>query len=279
MSDHHHSHGPANRGRRVLDSAAPLFVEAPAGPVRGGLIVLHDAFGLTEPVERYCRAAAAAGWLAVAPYHYYDVGGREYDRDSARDALGRLSLRGLTDDVTAARDYLTERRRLDIGAVAVLGFSMGAFLAAWAGAEWELAAAVSVSPSRPDTGPLTGLPPLGELVRDRRTPWLGVLAEDDPQPSTTDVSAARSVDAARDTADHRNGAGSAGVPLARVEIVPGAAHGFFREPAAGAGRTDPPAWRVIRRFLAAGPGNRLDPGPAPDDLLAQRAPFHPREKR
>lgn len=139
--DHHHSHGPANRSRRILETTAPLFVEEPVGDVRGGTIVLHDIFGLTGSVEKYCRHAARDGLLAVAPYHYYDVGGREYGEPArARGAARLLDRDGLHDDLVGALDYLVRRRGLPTGEVSVVGFGMGADLAHRAAAELGIVA-------------------------------------------------------------------------------------------------------------------------------------------
>lgn len=137
---HHHSHGPANRRSRVLETAAPLFVAEPRDEVTRGAIVLHDVFGLTGDIERYCRSLAGCGVLAVAPYHYYDTGGCEQpDLATAQVAANRLAGDRLRDDVLAAHDYLVRRRGLAASSVAVAGFGMGARLAEWASAEREIA--------------------------------------------------------------------------------------------------------------------------------------------
>lgn len=143
----HHSHGPANRGRRVLETAAPLFVVEPNGPIRGGVVVLHDMYGLTEEIERHCRALAAGGWLPVAPYHYYEAGGREYcDPDTARTAYTERDPMQLRSDVDACIDYLTTRRGLPHQDVHIRGFGAGEQLAAWARDTRRLAASTTDPP-------------------------------------------------------------------------------------------------------------------------------------
>lgn len=137
---HHHSHGPANRRRRILETTAPLFVEEPSVGNGRGSIVLHDVFGLTGDVEAYCRKLAACGLLTVAPYHYYDIGGREYACGDATSAADRLTPRGLHDDVVGALDYLVRRRGLSTGEISVVGFGMGADLAHRAAAELGIVA-------------------------------------------------------------------------------------------------------------------------------------------
>jgi dienelactone hydrolase len=71
----HLAHGPANRRRRVLETAAPLFVCEPSEAPRGGVIVVHDVLGLTHDAEAACRRLARGGWLAVAPFLYHQHGG------------------------------------------------------------------------------------------------------------------------------------------------------------------------------------------------------------
>ncbi|MBO0849572.1 MAG: dienelactone hydrolase family protein [Pseudonocardia sp.] len=140
---HHHAHGPANRRRRIVRTAAPLFVVEPAGPVRGGALVLHGAAGLTEEVERYCRDLALGGRLAVAPYHYYESGGREYPDPATAP---ELATEALHEDATAALDYLVRRRGLGTGRIRAHGFGAGVGLARWMAAHHPIASAVRAVP-------------------------------------------------------------------------------------------------------------------------------------
>ncbi|GAA2632601.1 dienelactone hydrolase family protein [Actinomadura fulvescens] len=235
----HLSHGPANRGRRVLQTAAPLFVREPwaPGPPRGGVIVLHDVFGVTEYAEDACRRLARDGWLAVSPYLYYEHGGPAFDAGDlavARREMAGLRAEDLTADIEGAISYLRERGAPKI---AVVGFSMGGHLATWAAAQAGVAGAVAVSPSGLERAPWDGLPPLELLLADRKAPWLGVAGEED-----------RRLPA--DAAERLRLALTAPGPPAELVEIPGAGHGFYRP-----GRTgfDPEAsaesWRRIRDFL------------------------------
>jgi carboxymethylenebutenolidase len=138
---HAHSHGPANRRRRVLSTAAPLYLVAPRGPVRGGLVLLHDRAGLTGEIERCAQRLAGDGWLVVAPYHYYDTGGRVYADPAQAPRPTEDSLRA---DVRAALDHLVARRGLPATRLAVVGVGAGGRLAGWAARTCELAAAAAV---------------------------------------------------------------------------------------------------------------------------------------
>src|SRR5215510_1563805 len=51
--------------------AATLTVAEPERVVRGGLVVLHEAGGVTDAVRLLVSALAAEGWLAVAPHLYH----------------------------------------------------------------------------------------------------------------------------------------------------------------------------------------------------------------
>lgn len=131
--DHHHAHGPANRGRRVLETSAPLFVRWPETPPRTAVVVLHDVYGLTGDVERRCATLAAHGQLAVAPYFYYETGGREFTTTSperARRAWARLTEASKLADVAGALDHLRRRCGIPPESITLLGIGAGADVAA-----------------------------------------------------------------------------------------------------------------------------------------------------
>lgn len=131
--DRHHAHGPANRGRRVLETSAPLFVRWPETPPRTAVVVLHDVYGLTDDVERRCATLAAHGHLALAPYFYYETGGREFTTTSpehARRAWARLTKASKLADVAGALDHLRRRCGISQEAITLLGIGAGADVAA-----------------------------------------------------------------------------------------------------------------------------------------------------
>jgi regulator of ribonuclease activity A len=123
--EHHHAHGPANRGRVVLTTAAPLFVCEPPAPSGAAVIALHGPHGITAEFEWGLRAVAAQGYLVAAPIHYFRDGGHEYvSAAAARHAYAALAEADIDADVDAAVDHLAGRLRLRVAAV------MGAELAA-----------------------------------------------------------------------------------------------------------------------------------------------------
>ncbi|RRO19935.1 hypothetical protein EIL87_02840 [Saccharopolyspora rhizosphaerae] len=146
---HHHAHGPANRGRRVLRTAAPLFVRFPRTRAGAAVVVLHDAYGLTAPIEDGCRALARRGYVAVAPYLYYETGGKEFrpeHPDTAHAAMSLLDPEDLAADVAGALDHLSTRLGFPARATAVLGVGTSGDLATRAAAEHRLGGVAGCEP-------------------------------------------------------------------------------------------------------------------------------------
>ena len=176
----HLAHGPANRRRRVLETAAPLFVCEPSGAARGGVIVVHDVLGLTHDAEAACRRLARAGWLSVAPFLFHEHGGPTFGLSSlatARAELGRRSLGDLGADLTAAASYLAGR---GCGDVVVAGFGTGGYLAASAASSVPgMIAAVTIGAVEGDTL-WPDARPLAEHVSKSSVPLLDLPALSDP---------------------------------------------------------------------------------------------------
>lgn len=122
----------------------PVIVEPP-GVVRGGLVVLHEAQGITETMQ----TLAAEGWLVVAPRLDTDLA----DTDRAFAALARQGI-------TADR-------------MGVIGFELGGAVAMLVAARRDIGAAVSVAASGIPR-PLDGMPALVDIAGELRCPWLGL---------------------------------------------------------------------------------------------------------
>ena len=155
----------------VDGSALRLTVAEPVGAVRGGVVVLHEARGVTDTVRGLVSGLAADGWVAVAPHLYHRDGADELDGDdgAVREQVERLSGDQVMADTDTAFGWLAER---DITAdrMGVLGFDLGGSVALLVAAKRTLGAAVTV-------GGDSALPGLAAAAPGLTCPWLGIYGE------------------------------------------------------------------------------------------------------
>src|SRR6266702_4173566 len=143
-----------------------LTVAEPDRPVRGGLVVLHEARGVTDVVRGLAASLADEGWLAVAPHLY---GAQNADEVADVDSeLKRLSGDSVLADTDAAAVWLAERG-VAADRTGVIGFDLGGAVAMVVASSRAVGAAVSVA----GVGILA---PLAELVRP--APALTTVAAD-----------------------------------------------------------------------------------------------------
>jgi len=91
-----------------------------------GVVVVHEAFGLTDDIRRQADRFAEAGYLALAP-DLYDWGRTARCLVAAFKTLATGRGRAL-EDIKAARTHLAERADCT-GRVGVIGFCLGGGLA------------------------------------------------------------------------------------------------------------------------------------------------------
>ncbi len=119
-----------NEGRRVAEVAIPAshgdmdaYVAMPpgAGPFPG-VVVLHDALGMSSDLRSQADWLAGEGYLAVAPNLYY--WGKRFAclRTTMRDAMRGEG--GTFSDLEAARTWLESHQQCT-GNIGVIGFCMG----------------------------------------------------------------------------------------------------------------------------------------------------------
>lgn len=105
----------------------------PAGPVRGGVVIIQEIFGVNHHIRSICDRLADAGYRAMAPQVFdriepnFESGYTVPEMTHARELVGKIDWAKMVLDASAAVDALKRE-----GPVAIMGFCMGgsvAFLA------------------------------------------------------------------------------------------------------------------------------------------------------
>lgn len=159
-----------------------LTAAEPENVVRGGLVVLHEARGVTDRVRRLVGALADEGWLTVAPHLYHRDGTDEFgagDTDErVLDQVQRLSGESILADTDAAFVWLAEHG-VPSDRQGVIGFDIGGTAALVVAASRSLGAAVTVG-GNGILAPLSdSLPALVEIAGELTCPWLGLYGDRD----------------------------------------------------------------------------------------------------
>lgn len=113
------------------------------GATRGGIVVVHEIFGVTGHIERVAEQFAARGYLAIAPALFdrqrrgvnlpYDDAGSKVGYGYARQA----DTAGLMADLNASVDAVSRA-----GAVGMVGYCWGGRVVYMAGSRTNVAAGV-----------------------------------------------------------------------------------------------------------------------------------------
>lgn len=181
------------RTRQVSgDSAVPLFEARPEGTGRGGVVVIQEAFGLTDHIKNVAGRLAAQGWLAVAPALFHRLGSPVFDyqdMDAARPAMAELTAAGIEADLDAAFAHLADEGFTGTR-TGIVGFCMGGTVAFVAGVHRRLGAAVTYYGSGITNGRF-GFAPLVKLAPSLATPWLGLYGDQDGGIPVEEVEALR----------------------------------------------------------------------------------------
>lgn len=177
-----------------LDDASQLrlTVAEPDSTVRGGIVVLHEARGVTDTMRSLVSSLAAEGWLAVAPHLYHRDGADEVDGEQVADQLNRLTPESLLTDSDAAFEWLAAHG-VSPDRIGVLGFDLGGAVAVKVGTRRPVGAAVSVSAPGILSPVANQLRPLLDTAPELTCPWLGIFGGDETVP-------AEEVDKLRDAA-------------------------------------------------------------------------------
>jgi carboxymethylenebutenolidase len=120
------------------------YLAEPTGPMRGGLVVIQEAFGVNGYIRSVADSFAAEGYLALAPSLYdrqapgAQLGYGTEDLALARKLRAGLNWDDVLKDVDAAANEIAPA-----GKVGIVGYCVGGSVAWLAGHQLKLAAAVS----------------------------------------------------------------------------------------------------------------------------------------
>jgi carboxymethylenebutenolidase len=164
------------------EGAVALYEARPA-EAHAALVVVHEAFGVTDHIADVVRRAAAEGYHAVAPDLFHRGGGgvAPYgDLQAAAAYFGGMNGDdGILADVDAALDHLRGQGFAD-ERIGVLGFCFGGRVAFLTGARRSLGAAVTLyGGGIMKANPFLPFPALTDDVATMRTPWLGMYGSQD----------------------------------------------------------------------------------------------------
>lgn len=200
------------------DGALAVYEAAPLEP-SAGLIVLHEAFGVTDHIADVTRRAAAAGYQAVAPdlFHRGGAGVAAYgDLKAAANYFRGMSDDGVLSDIDACIAHLQASGH-PLERIGVVGFCFGGRAAFLAASRRALGASVTLYGGgivRAST--FLPFPSLLDDIPTMRTPWLGLYGQEDHGIPADEVDALE--------------AALAGAPVPhRIERYPGAGHAFHND--------------------------------------------------
>ncbi|MBO0874891.1 MAG: dienelactone hydrolase family protein, partial [Pseudonocardia sp.] len=109
-----------------------LTVAEPDGAARGGIVVLHEARGVTDGVRWLVHSLAMEGFEVVAPHLYHRDGADELAAEDSdeqvRDQVNRLTGASVMADTDTAFGWLADRG-VTADRMGVIGFDLGGSVA------------------------------------------------------------------------------------------------------------------------------------------------------
>ncbi len=155
-----------------------LTVAEPVSSVRGGIVVLHEARGVTDAVRSLVGGLAVDGWLVVAPHLYHRDGADELDGDDGQvqRQVDRLDGDQVMADTDTAFGWLADHQ-IGVDRMGVVGFDLGGSVALLVASNRRLGAAVTVAGDRVGSAPSAELISLVDAAKGLTCPWLGIYGE------------------------------------------------------------------------------------------------------
>lgn len=162
----------------------------PEGPIRGGVVVVQEAFGVTNHIAEVCGRFSSAGWIATAPHLFHRSGDPVVDYDdlpTAMKLIGELKAEEVDQDIDAAFEELGGYG-FGPSQSAIVGFCMGGTVAFQTAVRRPVGAAATFYGGGIAEGRF-GYPPLLDGARNLRTPWHGFFGDLDEGIPTDQVDA------------------------------------------------------------------------------------------
>jgi carboxymethylenebutenolidase len=172
-----------------------LYEASPAGPPRGAIVVIQEAFGVNPHIEDVTRRAAAAGYLAVAPDLFHRSGPGsvvEYGKfEQVMEYFTALAGdHNVLADVDAALAHVRAAGFPD-ERIGIVGFCFGGRVTFLTAVRRKIGAAVGFYGGGIVTGRFPQFPALVGEVASLHTPWLGLFGDQDASIPVDDVEALR----------------------------------------------------------------------------------------
>lgn len=181
------------------------------------VIVIHEAFGVTDHIKDVTERFAQAGYVAVAPELFHRHGGPVFDYDDldgARAVTAKLDADQIDMDLRATVSHL-HALGVPRGAVGLVGYCLGGTVALAAAANGLVDAAVTFYGGGIQEGRF-GYPALVDLAEDLTVPWLGLFGDEDRAIPVGDVELLRAAAADADV-------------FTEVVRYPGVGHAFHND--------------------------------------------------
>jgi carboxymethylenebutenolidase len=156
------------------DGPMPAFSAEPDGEVAGAVIVIQEAFGLTDHIGEVVELFAGHGFRSLAPALFHRQGSPVLSYDDlelVRTIMAQLDARSLATDADATVALLNAEGFSE-SRIGMVGYCMGGSVTLFCATRPGIGAAVTYYGGGLSTGRF-GIPPLLEVAPSIRCPWIG----------------------------------------------------------------------------------------------------------
>lgn len=185
-----------SRWETILVNNKPMevYISEPEGPgPYPGVIVIQEAFGVTNHIERVSDRYSEAGYVVIAPDLYYRKGSRitlGYDESNfaaAFELMESFTTETLLNDLNATIEHLNQHAKVKETKLGMVGFCVGGRITYLAASSFtQLEACIVYYGGRIGVPFGEGLSPL-EGTSSISCPIMGNFGELDGSPSPKDV--------------------------------------------------------------------------------------------